>query len=237
MAPESTISIGDRKIGPFGMPFTYAALIDQGGFVRNVMTNAPGVDFGKQPLRTGPSRFYAFGYDTNIQRTLRVKVYIPEPDLSEPPAPERIMSVQNGETVTLSASPNVPGVCVYRWFKDGREISGARDHDLQLSSFGVGDAGQYTVKIRNAYGAVTNRIATLTYVGPEQMAAELRDSTVTISWPLSFGGYHLQQAQALDEDFTDIPFVLSVTNGPAATVEFTVPLDSTQRFFRFMKAE
>ncbi len=69
-------------------------------------------------------------------------------------------SVCMGSTVNLSVdSPNAQ---TYQWLKDGDPLSGETGKNLIFSNVGVGDAGGYSVEVKNACGVTPSNMAKLT---------------------------------------------------------------------------
>ncbi|MBI2517678.1 MAG: putative Ig domain-containing protein [Opitutae bacterium] len=64
----------------------------------------------------------------------------------------------------------------YQWHKNGVAISGATSSTFALASVALGDAGDYTVTVKNSLGEVTSNRATLTVNSPPIPSYERRDS-------------------------------------------------------------
>src|SRR5437588_5652538 len=69
-------------------------------------------------------------------------------------------AVGSNATFTVTASGTAP--LVYRWRFNGTDMNAANSSALNLSSVQTNQAGNYSVAIRNGYGAVTSLDATLT---------------------------------------------------------------------------
>ena len=70
-------------------------------------------------------------------------------------------TVTAGFPVNFAVSAKGPATLSYQWGKDGTPIPGATASSYLLSLVGAADAGNYTVTVTNAYGAVTSSPATL----------------------------------------------------------------------------
>ena len=68
-------------------------------------------------------------------------------------------------SVAVTGSPST-----YQWFKNGVAISGATGATHNIASVQVSDAGRYTVRVSNLYGAVTSNTATLSVVETGQLS-------------------------------------------------------------------
>ena len=203
--------------------------MDAAGQVRSatLITNAPTLWAGKL-TRIGPSDYWALG-DSNLFR-----LKIPEPSSELSPPAEQVKTVNAGDSITLSAAPDPVGAAAYRWFRNGREIVGARDHDLRLQNFSFADSGQYSVKIRTAFGAVTNRIATLNYSGPTVIAAENTGVDILIYWPAAAGNFKLQEASSVKGLYANVAGA-SVTNTSLQRIEMRVSGTKSERYYRLAK--
>jgi hypothetical protein len=84
------------------------------------------------------------------------------PTITTQPASQ---SVNVGANVTFSVAANGSTPLAYQWAKGGVAISGATSASYSLSNVQLGDAGNYTVTITNAYGTLTSNAATLTVGG------------------------------------------------------------------------
>jgi pectate lyase len=83
------------------------------------------------------------------------------PTLTVPPASQ---SVEPGQDVSFFVLPDGTWPFTYQWFKDGAPIDGATEPALALADVEVAAAGDYTVEVTNAAGAVTSGPATLIIV-------------------------------------------------------------------------
>ena len=67
-----------------------------------------------------------------------------------------------GQDAQFGVGVRGPGPMEYQWYFNGAVLGGATGGTLGLSGVGVGSAGEYWVVVRNAGGAVTSAVATLT---------------------------------------------------------------------------
>lgn len=76
-------------------------------------------------------------------------------------------SAVSGGSAQFSVSAVGPGTLAFAWLHDGKElvdgaaISGAHKASLMFHEVGVGDAGNYSVRVRSEYGTVMSKTAKL----------------------------------------------------------------------------
>lgn len=81
------------------------------------------------------------------------------PTLIEPPANQTIPLARTATfRVTVAGSRPLE----YQWDKDGTPLPGATSSALSITNVQLSDAGAYSVRVTNLYGAVTSSVATLT---------------------------------------------------------------------------
>lgn len=78
--------------------------------------------------------------------------------VTPPPA----ISVNPGQSATLTAGVTGTPPLTYQWMKDGAAIAGATSASLSIASATAADAGSYAVKVTNAYGTATSTAGALT---------------------------------------------------------------------------
>lgn len=76
-----------------------------------------------------------------------------------------------GSTATFAATASGSTPLHFQWQYNGRNIRGATSNVFTLDQLSVCDAGAYTVVVRNAFGAVTSSVASLTVIEPSQVVA------------------------------------------------------------------
>jgi hypothetical protein len=203
---------------PWEVPleFVYESL----GRYRTLMRLSTNAVLGDLQFSSPTNRYYV------------VRFEIPQPDPQTPAQPSYARNVSMSDSVTLSASPNLPGMVLYQWLRDSSPISLATNRDLTIPSFTFGDAGQYSVAIRNAYGSATNRIATLNYEGPAALAIDRQSpNELLIRWPVSAENSRIEQTTNLAQPF--VPVQMDITTNVALhRFEIRVPASTIQLFFR-----
>jgi hypothetical protein len=169
-------------------------------------------------------------------RTYILQFAIPEPDPVASPDPETFRTMNNGEPVTLQASPELPGAVAYQWFFNGQAIISQTGKELTIASFGFADAGQYSVKVRTAYGAATNRVATLGYAGPPALvvARSADPANLVLTWPISAAGFQVQKALRVDGSFSSVTGTMT-TNLALSRIEMTTPISEGEVYYRLSK--
>jgi hypothetical protein len=99
-------------------------------------------------------------------------------------------TVASGSHVTLSVAASGTAPLIYQWLHDGNELPAGTNSTLTLSSVQFDDAGNYSVRVSNAYGSVTSAHATLTVTpGPDY---DLRNNVSTNSNPNGAWSYGWQ---------------------------------------------
>ncbi|MDB6126065.1 MAG: Immunoglobulin I-set domain protein, partial [Pedosphaera sp.] len=68
-------------------------------------------------------------------------------------------SLYAGDNLKLSGLANGTVPLVYQWIKNGTNIIGATNTSLIFAPLQLGDAGDYTLAVTNAYGAITSSVA------------------------------------------------------------------------------
>ncbi len=155
---------------PLATPFLYDPsrgnlLID----VRNAFgSNASFVDTGSRP-NDGASRVFATSANassyTGIDSVAEVFqiVYTPQTEVTplifaQPPSRTAFL----GHTATLTIGVLGTPPLNYQWRRDGTVIPEGTNATLVLTNVQIGQAGNYTVVVSNAFGTVTSQMATLT---------------------------------------------------------------------------
>ena len=93
-------------------------------------------------------------------------------------------TVSEGAAVTFQVSASGTPPLAYQWARNGRDIPGATSRDLRLPRVTESDAGSYTVRVTNSFGAVASDPAALR-VRPSsfRVAIECNSfSGVRLSW-------------------------------------------------------
>jgi hypothetical protein len=98
----------------------------------------------------------ACGSDTSAAATLTVDT---APAISEPPVPATACVGDSAVfTVTASGTPTL----TYQWRKNGADLAGETNDFLLIDPVGLGDAGNYSVRVSNGCGSTTSVDAALT---------------------------------------------------------------------------
>ena len=101
-------------------------------------------------------------------------------------------SVCPGMTASFSVTASGEGPLTYQWYhgltplSNGGDISGATSNQLQISNVESGDAGDYTVTVTGAGGAVTSSAAMLTVKAPTVITDQLDAASVCPGTTASF---------------------------------------------------
>ncbi len=69
-----------------------------------------------------------------------------------------------GSTVALSVGATATGSVSYQWLFNGQPVSGETSANLSISNFTAARAGNYSVRVSTACGAVTSNVATVTAI-------------------------------------------------------------------------
>ena len=91
------------------------------------------------------------------------------PDIAQQPADQ---SLSAGGTAAFSVTAVGGQPLTYQWQKggvnlsDNGRIAGASTASLNISNLALGDAGSYSVRVSNTYGAITSAVAVLTVEDP-----------------------------------------------------------------------
>jgi len=93
-----------------------------------------------------------------------VRVIVP-PSIQTQPVNQ---NVPPGASVTFSVGANGDAPLEFQWKKNGVNISGTAGPSLALNNVQVADAGNYSVVVANAGGAVTSAGASLTLILPQE---------------------------------------------------------------------
>lgn len=198
---------------------------------------APG-RYGTAMLMGGNAEIGDFVFTSTTNRWHIAEVSLPDPNPYAAAVPETSVILTNGASITLSASPDVPGFVLYRWFRDGIAIPNENSSNLSIETFSFANAGRYSVHIRNAFGSVTNAISTVNYSGPMMLAVDLRENgdSIVLRWPLSPGEYVLEQTSSLLQLFAPTSATV-VTNTALGRREATVTGGSAQAYYRLRPQE
>lgn len=205
---------------PWEVPLDFS--FDSPGIYRTLMRLSTNAVLGDVHITSPTNQYYL------------VRFEVPQPDPHTPAGPSVTQTLSRSESITLNASPNLPGMVLYQWLRDGHPISSATDHDLAISSFTFADAGRYSVAIRNAHGSATNEIATLHYDGPPDLAIDRPTANeLLLRWPLSASNSRVEHTPELSQPF--IPLTTTITtNAALGRAEIRLTTSAAQSFFRLL---
>ena len=88
------------------------------------------------------------------------------------------LTVTNGHSATLTATPLGAPPLAFQWQLTGTNLPGATAAALTINPVGTNNAGNYTLVITNAYGAITSSVAALTVVFPPAITNQPASPTV-----------------------------------------------------------
>jgi T5SS/PEP-CTERM-associated repeat protein len=91
-----------------------------------------------------------------------------------------------GRSLTLSVTASGTLPLSYQWRLGGADISGATTSVYSKSNLQVADAGNYTVVITNAAGAITSAVAVVTVTVPPSVTTPPQNQTVTPGGSVTF---------------------------------------------------
>jgi hypothetical protein len=89
------------------------------------------------------------------------------PVISTAPA-DTVVAAPDAATLSVAAAGAVP--MTFQWRKNGTPIAGATSATYTRNPSAISDSGQYDVVVSNAYGTATSPAATLTVLGPANIA-------------------------------------------------------------------
>jgi hypothetical protein len=146
-----------------------------------------------------------------------VKLGVRPPALLASPGSQFVVA---GSNVTLQVSATGTGPFGYQWQRNGTNINNATNNSLTINNFGAGNAGTYTVIVRNTAGSVTTSPAVLTLVPVLNFV--LTNNNFVLNWT---GSFVLQTATNVAGPYEDIP---------SAGSPFTNQIEATEtpQFFR-----
>jgi len=156
----------------------------------------------------------------------------PKPTITTQPTNQ---TVYVGSNVTLAVVASGTGLG-YQWRRSNTNLIGATSALYSIPNAQTNASGSYTVVVTNAGGAVTSSVATLSVLLLSSPSPRLKVSvtggSVILSWPVDIVTFQLQATPGLGLSFTNVPTSLTTNTGYVST---TLPVSTTQRFFRLYK--
>jgi len=193
------------------------------GLSGNVATYYPDADF------SGADGFTFAAYDgaknsnlgTGTVTVAGGPVVVP-PSIATQPVSQ---TVSEGATVGFTVAVSGTEPFSYQWEKNGAAINGATGATLTLNSVTTGDAGTYTVIVKNSAGSVTSNPATLT--------VNTAPVTVTLTSPVAGAVYTTRSEVTLTASASPASSIAKVEflNGSTVLGAVTAsPFTMTTRF-------
>jgi hypothetical protein len=105
------------------------------------------------------------------------------PQISAQPASQAATA---GGNASFSVVADGSAPLTYQWYGQGTALAGANNSTLSLTSVGAGNAGSYSIVVRNNYGSVTSTVATLTVNVPPAITTQPQNQTVAAGQRASF---------------------------------------------------
>ena len=131
------------------------------------------------------------------------------------------VSVQVGDTATLSVVALSGTTLSYQWRKDGNDINGAKQSTHKINKVRSADGGRYSVQVENAAGTVISSTALLTVI----------ITNVPLSftaWQMDTNGFRMRLSGPVGSDYviwasSDFTNWTPISTNPApnGTVDFT----------------
>ena len=82
------------------------------------------------------------------------------------------VTLEHGAALSLSVEANGSNPLTYQWFKNGQAIPGATSSTFSIASVSEGDAGTFTVTVKNEVGSVGSSASVVT-ITPQGKAPEI----------------------------------------------------------------
>lgn len=131
--------------------------------------------------------------------------------------------VVTGSNAVLNVAATGTGPLGYQWLFNGTAINGATGSSLSLANFLPGNAGAYSVVVRNTAGSVTSQPAQLTLIPVLQIGRA--GEAVVLDW---LGAFILQSATNAQGPYFDLQ---------SGANSYTNDIVDPQRFFRLRSAQ
>ena len=140
-----------------------------------------------------------------------------------------------GETVSLSASVDLPSQCRFQWYFNKSTLANQTNTVLILENCQANNAGEYCLFATDSHEAATSAIARLvvglpTEIPPPIETATVSNSTINIGWSSLHSGYCLEKTVSLTHPAWEL---MSVTPFANSYLQYVSTLMSSQEaYFR-----
>ena len=192
VAPTTTLAAGGRLVLPIavtgGGTYTYQ------WYLNNVrLTGATANPYIVDALTAANAGTYTVDV-TNALGTVRLTAgtitvgAAGSPVLALQPVSKTIVP---GGTFTVAASASGSGL-TYQWFRNGTPLAGETGAILLRNNASAADAGNYTVRVTNANGAVTSNAATITLSPDASRPANISVRTAVATGATVIPGFVVQ---------------------------------------------
>lgn len=206
-----------RKITPDGMVSTLAGKRNQTGSADGTGTNAS-FRWPRSITTTAQGTLYV----TDENHTIRRGVPDPASAITIATQPAAT-TVATGSALSLSvAATGGGGALTYQWRKDGTTITGATNATYTLATANSASAGNYSVLVRGALGAIASNGATVTIGASTTVAPQI--SSQPTAQTVIVGG---QATFAVTATGTPTPTYQWLRNGVAVSGATNASLDLT----------
>lgn len=91
------------------------------------------------------------------------------------------LTVVAGQPAAFAVSASGTSPLTYQWFRNASTAVGVNSSNLTFAGVQGGDAGDYSVRVANAAGAVTSAVATLTVLLPPNITSQPQSLAVIVS--------------------------------------------------------
>ena len=105
------------------------------------------------------------------------------PTITVQPVSQTVLA---GSTATFTVSAVGSPTLTYQWRRNGVDLAGANDATLVIANAQSANAGNYTVAVSNAFGAVTSVVASLTMQSPPVITAQPQSRTNAVGTTATF---------------------------------------------------
>lgn len=139
---------------------------------------------------TGVTLMSAGNYQVRVSNALGyVNSAVAILTVQEPPAitlQPASQTVNAGTSAVFTVTATGSNPLAYQWIKNQLAIAGATQSSVVLSPASLGDSGNYSVWVTNAYGSATSALATLTVLDPPIITLQPASQTVGAGTAVTF---------------------------------------------------